>query len=406
MSSSFNGIRIKKQNTMPYTSPSTESTLWINNTDGLLYLDSLAVGVTGISQSFFGVTGGADLTAWTQTDQTGSYASTKQLSFDSTSLQTGATGSQVTLTLADTITKNLTFNPVSNNVHLTQGIIMSDLYTNCGLRFESTATNGDLYSSNFQARPPAYTEGVILNIGSAESGVSKNLFKVTCQPATKNIILGDNETSGNFVQVDADGNLGFKYGNAQNLAVSSSGQVTFGDPSSVTTSGLTVSNAGSITAYHQSNLAYMINPDASFSFGSAGGYQVGISLDGNVFNMGSNVGGRRARMNFNNGHFEFINNAGNVTAYIDCETGSSSFGLGQNSTMVFNSTIANTGDIFTVTNNTISRVNKISSQLINGVYEVVQDVNVYLGRNVFIESNGLIQGGQNLYDWIKAQFGL
>ncbi len=329
MSQSYKGLKLKKEATLPHTSSGSEGTLWLNSSDNLLYLDGTPV------SSYVGPTGPSMIDPSAQfysvTNQTGAgYLSSKALLFDNTCLETSDSGAERTLTLANPITKDYSANNLVT--HGSNGTFnFNDLYNFCGIRFYSDI-GSNLYRLHLGGNESIFGGCYLTYNYDTGSGV-QNLMAVDMNNSDKQIILGDNLVNNNYIRIDANGNMSFRANNSQTINIGTNGQVTIGNTSS---NALVVSSSGSVTGYNGGNLKYIVDPNANFSFASTGS-STGCNLDGNAFNMGTATG-RRARMNFNNGRFEFIRSDGQIVAFIDCESGEVSFGNNSisNSTFYFN----------------------------------------------------------------------
>lgn len=395
MSSSYNAVRLRKRATLPHTSnTSTEGTLWLNSTNNLLYLDgNPLIGATGGSAPA-GATGLNNFQGWTINDQTADYPSSKALFFDPASLELGVTGPSNILCLATNQTKDFTW--TGSQTHEFTSTDGKSVYNYTGdsgffndrvgirfindgyIRMENegpenqislinmgnvTASNGSIvtFSASYQGEAGQQSNVFSLAGGNGEGGYHQ-------------VIIGDNLRSKNHVFFD-NNEVTIHKNNVPILKIDLQ------------------NNSLKIVDSNNDQIANLqLGFDGTLTIGAIGSSTEPVDRPCSL------------TFNQNSGWFRLYN-GGAPTFQVNAKTGYLETGIGQNNTMIFNSTNA-TGDIFTVTNNTISRVAKITAETVNSINEVAFHVNAFLGQKVFIEENGLIQGGQNLFDWIKDQFGL
>ena len=293
---SKNALRLKHQTSNPSASGSGESTIYVQS-DGI-YLNGTLVSAGAPPPASTN-----DLTCFTSTNQIVDYPSSKPLVFNSNSLKEILAGGVTTLELADSITKNLTFNPSSANIHTTSGVIpVSDVYTNCGMQLNGNDAP-DIYSSNFVALPG---DGTVLNSTyglSSDGFIAHTLFEVNNQPAAKNVKFIDGQiqlTDNSTILTDQVVKIGDVFGTGNYILISTD---------------------GGIAGFQGGVLRWQISPD-----------------------------------------------------------GSHTFGLGKSNTMIFNSTNT-TGDVWSVTQNTVSKVAKLSAETVNSVADLAWRVNTFMGLN-------------------------
>lgn len=329
MSSSYNGLRIKQKSSIPATAGTGESVLWVNSSDSNnLYLNGLAVSATTVTNP----TVDPDFTGWTQSDQVGDgYTSSKQLSFNTSCLKQVSSGNTTTLELADTVTKDLIFKPDTTNLHRTDNVLcVTDVYQNCLTQYQGIkADESESYSMTIGGFSHLLGDGIMIDCGYslASDGLSRPVFNVTATPADRHVIIGDNGNGNNYIKFDCE------------------------HP-----------NGGTFEIFR--------NGDKVIYFDG-----LRLNVDGIPMSFGDVSGG----------NFVEISSGGSLNGYVGGElgyyilpNGTTSFGVGQNNTMTFNTT-NNTGDIFSVTQNTISKVAKITAETVNGIADLAFRANNHLG---------------------------
>lgn len=349
---SSKGFILKEVASVPHSADADHGCLWLNSADHQVYLDGTPLsGVTGPAPPDL-----SNLQAYTVTDQSATYISTKQLAFHTDSLKKVDAGSVSTIELADTITKSFTF---ANNLitHETNELLnITDLYDHAFVQFNgNTSMNVDSYTLNIGAQGPS-ANGVIFSVGyslASDGDFSRPVFQAYATPSEKYVIFGDNANSDDYIKVEPFGNVTLYNNNVAKLQID--------------------------------NSANTITHDGTIYFGSpTSGTYISIGTDGQMRGVESGV----QRWNIN----------------ID---GSHSFGSGKNNTIVFNSSTDN-ADIWTVTNNTY---NKTAKYLMSGVDWMKQTVGAF--QVLSPTDADFIIGGVNenslrdvVINWVASAFGL